>query len=333
MSESWEADPEILVRRYQRLLAWYPPGHRAAHREEMLGVLLAAAPDGQRRPRISEAANLLWGALLIWLRPRPAEQPAAGAWSDALAAFSVAAPMAFLAYFAAMTSITMFGRYFFWNPWMLFDYALTGLGLALPLVLLNLRRTAAFVCGAAALLIAFATVRYASIAGPATFAAPFFCYATEFMALLGSPGPRRGWTVVTAPGWLAIVVGGAAAGFLQHAVPIDQVGAKNPLYVDWAGVGLSQATWIVLTVVAAAILVLAVAAVARRSMLGRRVLLLFAIPAYAWLVTLAWGGAAFGSVLVVPVTYIPPIVLGVLLVRAIRADRRSAPDADRPARA
>ena len=145
MTESWEPDSEILVRRYQRLLAWYPPGHRAAHREEMLGVLLAAAPDGQRRPRISEAANLLWGALLIWLRPRPAEQPAAGAWSDALAAFSVAAPMAFLAYFAAETSITMFGRYFFWNPWILFGYALGGLGLALPLVLLNFRRTGAFV--------------------------------------------------------------------------------------------------------------------------------------------------------------------------------------------
>ena len=115
---------------------------------------------------------------------------------------------------------------------------------------------------------------------------------------------------MTAPGWLA----------------------KNPLYVGWAGLGLGQATWFVLTVVAAAILVLAVAAVARRSMLGRRVLLLFAIPAYAWLVTLAWG-ASVGSVLAVPVTFIPPIVLGVLLVRAIRAGRRSAPDADRPARA
>ena len=32
-----------LERRYRRLLRCYPPGHRQVHREEMLGVLLAAS--------------------------------------------------------------------------------------------------------------------------------------------------------------------------------------------------------------------------------------------------------------------------------------------------
>jgi hypothetical protein len=40
-----------LERRYRLLLRCYPPSHRAAHREEMLGVLLATARPGQRQVR------------------------------------------------------------------------------------------------------------------------------------------------------------------------------------------------------------------------------------------------------------------------------------------
>ena len=59
MTAGGESDAVALERRYQRLLRWYPPRHRAAHGEEMLGVLLAAASEGQRRPRLAEAANLM----------------------------------------------------------------------------------------------------------------------------------------------------------------------------------------------------------------------------------------------------------------------------------
>ncbi|MFI5064156.1 MAG: hypothetical protein ACHP9Z_09290 [Streptosporangiales bacterium] len=51
-----------LERRYRRLLAWYPAGHRRDHEEEMLGVLLAAARGGQRRPALGDAVNLIWGS-------------------------------------------------------------------------------------------------------------------------------------------------------------------------------------------------------------------------------------------------------------------------------
>src|ERR1700723_2446624 len=43
-----------LDRRYLRLLRYYPP----THREEMLGVLLAAARPGQRAPGPGQAVNL-----------------------------------------------------------------------------------------------------------------------------------------------------------------------------------------------------------------------------------------------------------------------------------
>jgi hypothetical protein len=57
-----------LERHYRRLLRCYPPSHRAAHREEMLGVLLEVARPGQRRPDAWQAV-LVAIALLFDLGP------------------------------------------------------------------------------------------------------------------------------------------------------------------------------------------------------------------------------------------------------------------------
>ena len=84
---------QALERGYRRLLAWYPTWHRQAHGEEMIGVLLAAAPGDRRRPGLGETLNIIWAGLLIRLRPRATALPS-GAWPDALAVFSVAAPVA-----------------------------------------------------------------------------------------------------------------------------------------------------------------------------------------------------------------------------------------------
>ncbi|GGQ39265.1 hypothetical protein [Couchioplanes azureus] len=48
---------------YRRLLAVYPREHRLAYEEEMIGVLLAGAEPGRRRPTLAEAADLLWSGL------------------------------------------------------------------------------------------------------------------------------------------------------------------------------------------------------------------------------------------------------------------------------
>ncbi|WP_283132958.1 hypothetical protein [Rhizohabitans arisaemae] len=56
---------EALACRYRRLLAWYPKEHRARHEEEMIGVLLAGAHPGQRHPGVRDTADLARGALLI----------------------------------------------------------------------------------------------------------------------------------------------------------------------------------------------------------------------------------------------------------------------------
>lgn len=54
-----------LERRYRRLLALYPARYRRVHGEEMLAVLMTAAPEGQHRPGLVETADLIAGAVRV----------------------------------------------------------------------------------------------------------------------------------------------------------------------------------------------------------------------------------------------------------------------------
>jgi hypothetical protein len=60
--------PSRLERRYRSLLALYPRGFRQEHEEEILAVLMAAAPEGRQRPRLAESADLVRSAILMRLR-------------------------------------------------------------------------------------------------------------------------------------------------------------------------------------------------------------------------------------------------------------------------
>jgi hypothetical protein len=62
-------DQANLERAYRRLLAWYPREFRRESGQEFLGVLMACAPPGQRRPGLAEAADLIRNGL--WMRLRP----------------------------------------------------------------------------------------------------------------------------------------------------------------------------------------------------------------------------------------------------------------------
>ncbi len=70
-----------LERSYRRLLAFYPDYFRRENGEELIAVLLDTAREGQRRPSVLEAANLLQGAARLRLRvshrprPRPGGHP------------------------------------------------------------------------------------------------------------------------------------------------------------------------------------------------------------------------------------------------------------------
>jgi len=60
---------EHLERAYRRLPGWYPREFRREHGQEILAVLMAGAPDGQRRPGLAQSADLIRSGL--WLRLRP----------------------------------------------------------------------------------------------------------------------------------------------------------------------------------------------------------------------------------------------------------------------
>jgi hypothetical protein len=63
-------DDPNLERRYRRLLAGYPAAFRREYEQEILSVLMAGAKQGQRWPRLAEAADLLRSATFTRLRTR-----------------------------------------------------------------------------------------------------------------------------------------------------------------------------------------------------------------------------------------------------------------------
>lgn len=69
-------DQAELELRYRRLLAWYPRAFREENGQEILAVLMACSREGQRRPGLSETADLIRSGLWMRLRPRlPSSAP------------------------------------------------------------------------------------------------------------------------------------------------------------------------------------------------------------------------------------------------------------------
>jgi hypothetical protein len=89
-------DPAALERGYRRLLAWYPRGFRRERADEMLTVLMAGARDGQRRPSAAETVNLIVNGLRLRLRGR-GQGTGHPRLDDAMAVFSVTGPLFLLA--------------------------------------------------------------------------------------------------------------------------------------------------------------------------------------------------------------------------------------------
>jgi hypothetical protein len=87
--------PAGLERGYRRLLACYPRAYRRENEEEILGVLLACAGDGQQRPGLAVSADLIKGAMRMRLWPA-ARPPRTVLAAVALMCAGVAAQFAFL---------------------------------------------------------------------------------------------------------------------------------------------------------------------------------------------------------------------------------------------
>ncbi|MCD0452411.1 hypothetical protein LO762_24950 [Actinocorallia sp. API 0066] len=86
----------MLERRYRALLRCYPAGYRREYGDEILGILLAQARPGQRRPGFREAADIAHGAVTVRLAAtgRALDAPR---WRDAFAVVSLLGPVLMLA--------------------------------------------------------------------------------------------------------------------------------------------------------------------------------------------------------------------------------------------
>jgi hypothetical protein len=250
--------------RYRRLLAIYPAGHRRQHQDEMLGVLMTGARAGQRWPGLRDSVDLVAGALRIRLRP-PRDEAARRGWADALALTSVVLPVLFLAYIVAgnlaMLAIMPQGRTIFAATLESFSVSTAAWVVLTALVLLRLRRLAGV---AAAGLLAWFAVSVLG-AGGWYFADPGSLYvlvalALEAIALLASPGPRRGMQLMTRKRWALAVLAPAAV--------------RATLAGVWLGhPAVSQTAALALIVVVLTGMILT-------SPLIRRLAILLSVPAY-----------------------------------------------------
>ncbi len=218
-------DSPDLERGYRRLLACYPRAFRREHAEEVLAVLMAGAPDGQKRPRLAESADVFWSALKMRLRgPGPASENRP--WADALALFSLVAPLFLLLVdilnvampyrFQLGTRDPFFARILSRNPEIgglrllsvhIFSITVGAEVVIAVLVLLGLRW--------AALAALVGTAAYWAAAGQSIPWIPYplqlittGVFIVEAAALVASPGPRRGRQLVN---WRVGVVLVAAA--------------------------------------------------------------------------------------------------------------------------
>jgi hypothetical protein len=237
-----------LERGYRRLLFFYPAAYRRVHEEEMLAVLMTAAPAGKRRPGIAEAADLIWGALRV--RCQPSRDGAEPAWRDALAVLSVIVPVLVLA-----ISIVQEAQMWLFTPGALnYGFPLSALqqpALAVTvvaLVLLRLRRAAALAAGVMFLWVAFLSGGSTYIYATAE-AYLFVPLGLEMVALAASTGPRRGLQILTwKQGALVVITTLAVAttGYPVTLIVITGIGSAMALASSlgrWLLVLLVIAAW------------------------------------------------------------------------------------------
>ncbi len=361
-----------LEARYRRLLGWFPADHRAVHGEEMLGVLMAGADEDRDKPGVPETADLLLGAVRIRLRPGRALSDRDG-WRDALAMFSVAGPALVLAtvclvYLVQLVTSLLQGSppsgsfglgapSLGWSalsvyygqasaiPWLV----LSGQGLVVLLALLGLRRSAA----AATVLYLAAIIHVQGpypglgiLTGSVLLRELFLLVlpVAQIVALLASPGPRRGRELLRRRHWALLAVAAVAAAALTAAFLPAIVAARPPSRAlallpgdgwTWGPGGVLVFTKMdpfPVTKAGAAVVLILLLAAWLSSPMGKRLAVLFAVIAYPVLVTLLlhyinyrWPSAGYWGYEGLPTL---PAVLELLLVCApaaiiYRARRRA----------
>ena len=328
---------------YRRLLAWYPGRFRSEQGEEMLAVLMAGAQPGQQRPGLWESMDVLRSAGGMRLRSVPAALRNQE-WADALALFSVAAPLFLLAadvlevvvpYRVPVTArLPFLLRGFGGTPVIgglsllripFFDIAAGCQVIIAALVLLGLRWLAVAAIGVSAGYLAVASQWIDWIPRPLQLltAAGYILTAA---ALLGSPGPRRGRQLLT---WghglvLLLAAGAVQASTLRYDAASGPAQILSPRPPD-------TGTYLVISVVLAVAAVI-VAVVVR---MNRYLLLLLAVMFYPYVMQVAFpANSSSGDLLGHPtpshltLLFLPPVLVAAVAALTAIVRRRVPPSAE-----
>jgi hypothetical protein len=330
--DSGGLDSAALERRYRRLLAWFPAEHRRTYGEEMMGVLLASAPDGQHRPGPGDIVNLVSSGLRTRLRNWSGVEAVDSKWGDALAAFSVVAPIAMIWLLAdqfrsawwdwAQVHVSPGGYGSQYRQMMATDVIAVGVAGVVTVALVvalaiypalarrGHRAPMALALITLALLGLVANV-YLNARGsldgnPPTGNTVFL--ALESIALIIAPQPGRGWRVLKVKG-LITVVALAGLGFLADQLSLSGWIYPSPLLIRTA----------------VAVVGLALALIFG-SGAHKRLFALLAIPAYPLL------GFSYVAALLIPggdrttflmADYLPTLAIALLIVPPVwRGSRR-----------
>jgi hypothetical protein len=327
-----------LERRYRRLLAWFPAEHRTFYAEEMIGVLLASAPDDQSRPGWAETIDIAIAGLRTRLRTWSRAEHVEPKWADAFAAFSVAAPvlMAFFLSFQSYIAVKFAfpGLFRQRHPGLLVRYDSYTTGLILidaatitaivalivgPVLARRNYRLAARLTGAVPAIIGTAAVIYALVVlEPLDDALVGFIalYVLEVLALVISPGPRRGWQVIGVRGLIGFVVISAAALVIELSQS-SFLQALRETRIELA------------TMVVGLALVLIFSSEAIRRMFALLAVPAWPVLAYVQVYSVLY--APSNSNMTVSLLYLPTLVIAALIGLAVwRASRQQPPASTTP---
>jgi hypothetical protein len=330
--------PAGLEQGYRRLLAWYPAGFRSEQGEEMLAVLMAGAQPGQRRPSLLESLDVLRSAVRMRLRSM-ISAPQSQGWADALAVFSVAAPLFLLAvdilevalpYRVRATSrFPLLEELLSRHPEVgglsllrvqFFDIAVGCQVIIAVLALLGLRWAALAAIGASAAYVAVASTWIDWIPRPLQLLTAA-AYLLTAAALAASPGPRRGRQLLT---WGHGIVLLLAAGAVQASTL--RYDATTPIMGTLSHDATPSVSLVVTVVLAVA--ALAVAGLLR---VNRYFLLLLAAMFYPYVMQLAYPtNSSSGDLLGHPtpahlaVLFGPPLLVAAAAVIIAATHRRAS---------
>ena len=327
-----------LERRYRRLLAWFPAEHRTFYAEEMIGVLLASAPDDQSRPGGAETVDIAISGLRTRLRTWSRAEHVEPRWGDAFAAFSVAAPvlMAFFLSFQLYIQVRFEIRFYSLRQNLLPRHVvLPGLSstytteailmeaatitavaalIVCPILTRRNYRLAARLTGAVPAIVGTVAVLYVLIVLEPSDDVLFgfiTLYVVEVIALVISPGPRRGWQVIGMRGLIGFVVVSAVALVIELSQSsFLQVLRETRIELAIVVVGLA--------------LVLIFSSDAMKRMFA-----LLAVPAWPVLAYVRVYSTLYApsrSTMTVSLLYLPTLVIAALVMLAVwRASRQQPP--------